>query len=231
LTQSIYENEFVKQGNAWKFKAMHVYPRFIVDAAQGWGRNAIPAPGPSRTVPPDRPPTDTYEIYPRFHIARLHFDHPVTGRSPQYPEGINPAVASGSSRMTRAAAAPMKTEAAIERLLASTERAIQRSQAYHAAEHLATAYGYARDRDAWSRKTFTLHQVVQPVITVSADARSAKLRARLFQLGNSAEGAGSWTSGIYDGAAADQGGVWKLSSMKANIRWTAPSRGGWIARD
>ena len=63
LTQSIYENEFVKQGNAWKFKAMHVYPRFIVDAAQGWGKSAIPAPGPSREFPPDRPPTETYEIF------------------------------------------------------------------------------------------------------------------------------------------------------------------------
>ena len=86
-SQSIYENEFVKQGGVWKFKTMHVYPRFIVDAEQGWAKDAQPAPGPSRAFPPDRPPTETYEIYPRFHIAPLHFDHPVTGRPPQYPEG------------------------------------------------------------------------------------------------------------------------------------------------
>ena len=66
---------------------MHVYPRFIVDAEKGWAKDAQPAPGPSREFPPDRPPTETYEIYPRFHIAPLHFDHPVTGRPPQYPEG------------------------------------------------------------------------------------------------------------------------------------------------
>ena len=87
-TQSIYENEFVKQGGVWKFKTMHVYPRFIVDAEKGWAKDAQPAPGPSREFPPDRPSTETYEIYPRFHIAPLHFDHPVTGRPPQYPEGI-----------------------------------------------------------------------------------------------------------------------------------------------
>ena len=86
-SQSIYENEFVKQGGVWKFKAMHVYPRFIVDAEKGWAKDAQPAPGPSREFPPDRPPTETYEIYPRFHIAPLHFDHPVTGRPPQYPDG------------------------------------------------------------------------------------------------------------------------------------------------
>ena len=62
---------------------------FIVDAAQGWGKSAIPAPGPSREFPPDRPPTESYEIFPRFHIAPFHFDHPVTGRPPQYPPGTS----------------------------------------------------------------------------------------------------------------------------------------------
>ena len=90
-SQSIYENEFVKQGGVWKFKAMHVYPRFIVDAEKGWAKDAQPAPGPSRDFPPDRPPSETYEIYPRFHIAPFHFDHPVTGRPPQYPEGTGTA--------------------------------------------------------------------------------------------------------------------------------------------
>src|SRR5215475_9605365 len=85
-SQSIYENEFVKQNGVWKFRAMHVYPRFIVDAEKGWAKDAQPAPGPSTEFPPDRPPTQKYEIYPRFHIAPLHFNHPVTGRPPQYPE-------------------------------------------------------------------------------------------------------------------------------------------------
>jgi hypothetical protein len=47
-SQSIYENEFVKQDGVWKFKTMHVYPRFIVDAEKGWAKDAQPAPGPSR---------------------------------------------------------------------------------------------------------------------------------------------------------------------------------------
>src|SRR5690349_19403818 len=44
----------------------------------------------------------------------------------------------------------------------------------------------------------TIHQVVQPVIHVSADARSAKIRGRLFQMGGSAGGEGAWISGIYE---------------------------------
>ncbi|HEX5107584.1 MAG TPA: nuclear transport factor 2 family protein [Vicinamibacterales bacterium] len=263
-TQSIYENEFVKQGGVWKFKAIHVYPRFIVDAELGWGKDAQPAPRPSRTFPPDRPPTESYEIYPSFHIAPLHFDHPVTGRPPQYPEGTKAAV---RPRPADRPAPAVTTASALESLLASTERSVNRSKAYHAAENLATAYGFYFDefawdetanifsRDGWNELSYvgtyvgrerirqslerqypggkpagalTLHQVVQPVIHVSADGRSAKIRARLFQLSGSAGGEGSWTSGIYENTAVDEEGTWKLSGMDLDYVWTAPSRGGWI---
>jgi hypothetical protein len=258
----------VKQGGVWKLKTMHVYPRFIVDAEKGWAKDAQAAPGPSREFPPDRPPTETYEIYPRFHIAPLHFTHPVTGRPPQYPAFARaaagkPAVVSGFSRTS---SAPVKTAAALASLLTATERSMERSKAYHASENLATAYGYYIDefawdetadlfsRDGWKELSYvgtyvgrerirqslklrypngkptnflTVHQIVQPVIHVSADARSAKIRARLFQLGGPAGGEGSWISGIYENTSVDEGGTWKLSGMDLDYVWNAPSRGGW----
>jgi hypothetical protein len=263
-SQSIYENEFVKQGGVWKFKTMRVYPRFIVDAEKGWAKDAQPAPGPSREFPPDRPPTETYAIYPRFHIAPLHFDHPVTGRPPQYPEGTK--AASRPPATTRPALSLAKSAAALESLLAATELSITRSQAYHASENLATAYGYYIDefmwdatadifsRDGWKELSYvgtyvgrerireslkrrypnpkspnflTLHQIVQPVIHVSADARSARIRVRPFQLGGPAGGEGSWIGGIYENSAVDESGTWKLSGMDLDYVWQAPSRGGW----
>ncbi|HEY7191180.1 MAG TPA: nuclear transport factor 2 family protein, partial [Vicinamibacterales bacterium] len=265
-TQSIYENEFLKQGNVWKLKALHIYPRFIVDAEQGWAKDAQPAPGPSREFPPDRPPTSSYEIYPRFHIAPLHFDHPVTGKPPQYPEN---GVGGHLKRTTPSVArAPVVTNAgALESLIASTERSVARSKAYHAAENLTNAYGYYIDEFAWddtadifSRNGFkelsyvgtyvgrerireslkrrypnpkspdflTLHQTVQPVIDVSADGRSAKMRVRLFQMGGPSGGEGSWISGIYENSAVDEDGTWKLSGMDLDYIWTAPSHGGWV---
>jgi hypothetical protein len=265
-TQSIYENEFVKQGGVWKFKVMHVYPRFIVDAEKGWAKDAQPAPGPSREFPPDRPPTETYEIYPKFHLAPLHFAHPVTGRPPQYPEH---GVGSHLKRTLPRTTPPVivSTARALVSLIASTELSIERSKAYHASENLATAYGYYIDEFAWdetadifSRNGFkelsyvgtyvgrerirqslkrrypnpkspdflTVHQVVQPVIHVSADARSAKIRARLFQLGGPAKGEGSWISGIYENTSVNEDGAWKLSGMDLDYVWTAPSRGGWV---
>jgi len=263
-SQSIYENEFVKQGGVWKFKAMHVYPRFIVDAEQGWAKDAQPAPGPSREFPPDRPPTETYDIYPRFHITPLHFDHPVTGRPPQYPDGTKAAARPPSTTPTAPAA--VKTAAALASLVTATERAVERSKAYHASENLATAYGYYIDefawdetadifsRDGWKELSYvgtyvgrerirqslkrrypnpkppnvlTIHQIVQPVIHVSADGRSAKIRGRLFQLGGPAGGEGSWISGIYENTSVDEDGTWKLSGMDLDYVWQAPSRGGW----
>jgi hypothetical protein len=267
-SQSIYENEFVKQGGVWKFKTMHVYPRFIVDAEAGWAKSALPAPGPSRAFPPDRPSTETYEIYPRFHIAPFHFDHPVTGRPPQYPEGTR--VWGGFRRAQKPGEADppaVKTATALASLLAAAERSLERSKAYHASENLATAYGYYIDefawdetadifsRDGWKELSYvgtyvgrerirqslklrypnpkspdflTVHQIVQPVIHVSADARSAKIRARLWQLGGPAGGEGSWLSGIYENSSVDEGGTWKLSGMDLDYIWSARPRGGWV---
>jgi len=270
-SQSIYENEFVKQGGVWKLKSVHVYPRFIVDAEKGWGQDAQPAPGPSREFPPDRPPTETYGIYPRFHIAPLHFDHPVTGKAPQYPEGMNVsggsrrAPASGKATVGKPSSA-VNSAAALESLLRATELSIERSKAYHAAENLSTAYGYYIDefawdetadifsRDGWKELSYvgtyvgrerirqslkvrypngkspnflTLHQVVQPVIHVSADGRTAKMRARLFQMGGPSGGEGSWISGIYENSAVNEDGTFKISGMDLDYVWTAPSRGGW----
>ena len=262
-SQSIYENEFVKQGSVWKFKAMHVYPRFIVDAERGWAKDAQPAPGPSREFPPDRPPTATYEIYPRFHIVPFHFDNPVTGRSPQYPEGTRAAaLPRAAARQTQAPT----SAGALDSLIAATERSVGRSRAYHAAENAATAYGYYIDEFAWdemadlfsrdgwkelsyvgtyvgreriresvkrrypngkSADVLTVHQVVQPVIHVSDDGRSAKIRTRLFQMGGPAA-EGSWISGIYENTAVDEDGTWKLSGMDLDYVWTSPSRGGWV---
>ena len=85
-TQSIYPNEFVKQGGVWKFKAMRVYPRFIVDAEKGWAKDAQSAPGPSREFPPiGLRPRHTRSI-PAFTLRRST-SIIVTGRPPQYPEG------------------------------------------------------------------------------------------------------------------------------------------------
>jgi hypothetical protein len=189
----------------------------------------------------------------------------VTGRPPQYPEGMK--VAARPPAATPKPVPRVSTAGALESLVASTERSIARSRAYHAAENLSTAYGFYIDafawddaanlfsRDGWKELAYvgtyagrervresmkrrypnpkspdflTLHQTVQPVIHVSDDARTAKIRVRLLQMGGPAGGEGSWLTGIYENTAVDEDGTWKLSGMDLDYVWQAPSRGGWV---
>ena len=97
--EGVFENEFIKKNGVWQIKSMHFYPRLLTDYDKGWAKDAKPAPGPSKDFPPDRPPTEVYEIFPKFYIPPFHFANPVTGLATRYPEGTNHA---GSPRQSQA---------------------------------------------------------------------------------------------------------------------------------
>ena len=226
LSEGTFENTFVEQKGAWKIQSVHFYPRMIVDAAAGWAKSANPAPGPSKQFPPDRPPTVAYEIYPKFAVAPFHFDNPVTGKPPQYPAGI-PAVNS----VIRAVAPGMPAvgnAAKSEARVSEVERTLAAAEAYDAAEQLIDAYGYGRD-DAPSAEggNIFVNQVLQPVIDVARDGRSAKVHARLLNLGGISGGAGYWSAGSLEGSLIQEGGAWKFQTAGPATVWSAPYPGGW----
>jgi hypothetical protein len=74
---------------------------------------------------------------------------------------------------------------------------------------------------------FTAHQITQPVIHVAEDGQSAKVRARLFQLGGVSGGNGVWLGGIYENKTALEDGTWKIAAMDLDYVFTANSKGGW----
>lgn len=76
----IYENEYVNDNGTWKFSKLHYYVTFWGDYDQGWAALPIPMEGPSMENPPDRPPTVTYESFPKLQIVPYHYPHPVTGQ-------------------------------------------------------------------------------------------------------------------------------------------------------
>ncbi len=78
----LYENDFVKEDGVWKIARNHRYTTFLADYAAGWAEGAQPLPGPSETLPPDRPPTEVYEAFPALYVPPFHYDNPVTGRPP-----------------------------------------------------------------------------------------------------------------------------------------------------
>jgi hypothetical protein len=86
IGDAVYENEYVKEDGVWKFKSMHVFPIFLSDYDQGWAESAIEGPGPSETLPPDRPSTVEYREYPGYYVPPFHYPNPVTGAPVQYRE-------------------------------------------------------------------------------------------------------------------------------------------------
>ena len=83
-TEGTHENTFIKERGVWKLKALHLYENMSTDYAKGWGKDAKPIDKVSATLPPDRPPTEVYEAYPKAHVAPFSFNNPVTGKPEQY---------------------------------------------------------------------------------------------------------------------------------------------------
>jgi hypothetical protein len=254
LGEGIFENEFTKINGVWQFKSLHYYPRMLTDSDKGWAKDARPAPGPNKEYPPDRPPTETYEIFPKFHIVPFHFTTPVTHNAPQYPEGTK-VLATPRNQKAVVSSPAFKTIADLTKRTTEAERLLQTAVAYDATENIASVFGYYLDEFMWDetadlnmsnagresmRKSLKsqytqkkpadyvlVHQFIQPVIHVASDGQSAQIRMRLLQLAGSSGGNGSWIAGIYEGRMEIEDGAWKFASMNRNYIWTADYRGGW----
>jgi triacylglycerol lipase len=150
-SEGIYENSLVKEDGVWKFSAVHFYPTFITDYDQGWAKDAQSAPGPLVNLPPDRPPTERYQIYPKQHIPPFHYPNPVTGKPITYPVPGGPAPALAVFRPAPepggSGGKPANPGIAV---LAEAERDIARVQDYDEIENLESAYGYYLDKNLWN---------------------------------------------------------------------------------
>ena len=112
--------------------------------------------------------------------------------------------------------------------MAEVERSLTAAEAYDAAENLIGAYGYGRD-DSPSAEGGTLFasQILQPVIDVAPDGKSAKVRARRLDLGGTSGGAGYWSAGTFEGQIVSEQGTWRFQTARSSSGWSAPYPGGW----
>jgi acetyl esterase/lipase len=151
----IYENTYVKEDGVWKIKDLRYFPTFITDYDKGWAEDARPAPAASAELPPDRPPTSVYEIYPKAHIPPFHYDNPASGAAPRYP--------AARGRPSDAAIAAVRAPVAVPRaargraaqqdldaLVAEAERQVARAKDFHEIDNLTSAYGYYLDKNLWN---------------------------------------------------------------------------------
>jgi len=150
-SEGIYENAYVKQGGVWKIRSLHFYPTFICDYDKGWGKDAQPVAGVSDVLPPDRPPTQLYAIYPKAHVPPYHYRNPVTGEPPHYPGVGGPGTALAAAALMPAAK-PWRAPAAkdVAATLTAAERGVGRVKDFDELENLESAYGYYLDKNLWN---------------------------------------------------------------------------------
>jgi hypothetical protein len=75
-----YENEYVKENGVWKISRLYAFFNMYTPYADGWGKTAMPNTKPEKRLPPDRPPTRVYELYPTVAKLEYHYPNPVTGK-------------------------------------------------------------------------------------------------------------------------------------------------------
>ena len=103
------------------------------------------------------------------------------------------------------------------------------------------AYGYYLDespsevaslfvqpgRNTTPESSIFVNQILQPVIDVAPDGKSAKIRARLLDLGGTSGGPGYWTAGTLEGQIVSEQGTWRFETVRSSSAWSAPYPGGW----
>lgn len=244
----IYENEYRKVDGRWMISKLHAWFVMYTDFDQGWGVRAWPITRPEAALPPDRPPTVVYDMYPGTITAPLHYENPVTG-APVFAV---------------ARAAPSAARSSLEEL----GQRLARLEDARAVEYLHNAFGYYLDRWQWDdaadlfasggsielaqRGVYAgrdrvrafldlfgaqgLHQgelfdhvQYQPVVSIAEDGLSAKARVRELAMEGRYEGDATIGGGIYENEYVKEDGVWKIRSVHLYTTFVADLDRGWAA--
>jgi hypothetical protein len=263
-----YENQFVKEGGVWKFRALRYVPRFNTDYDAGWARDVQPMPRPSIKLPPDHQPTQIFAQYPQLQVLGFSYSNPATGKAPRYPGAIVKVPVVKDPPALPEHVMDVGSKHVTDADIAAVQKQLDAAIAVDAVENLNSSYGYYIDESAWDNMAdtfastgskeltgagvyvgterirtalnlrgpkggrtanfFTIHQLTQPVIHISADGNHANARARLFQAGGNADGSsGSWIGGIYENTAVKENGEWKFGRQDLFHIFNASYRNGW----
>jgi hypothetical protein len=250
--EGVYENEYVKQDGVWKIRSLHWYNTFRVPYEGGWAKNRDLSGGVfvSKQLPPDRPPTVRYGVWPDVHTPAFHYPATPAKRA-------LPAPADAPSGADRGA-----LHSAVEQL----RRRVQKVADVDDIEQLVSMYGYYLDKQQWDlftelfaensqmeisqrgvyygkqgvRRAVELfgpqnieqnhlhnHIQMQPVITVAPDGRRAWVRSRALSMLGTFNGIGVWGDGVYENEMVKENGVWRFRVDHVYTTFFAPYEPGW----
>jgi len=243
-----YENEYVNEGGRWKIAKLHYYVTVMADYDKGWQDGSLPMEGPSKSVPPDRPPTEVYASLPEVYLPAYHYRNPVTG-DPPVPHAALAAVSGGAD-----AALVAEARALGERIV--------HLQDHNAIEKIQRAYGYYVDKAQWPdvadlyQENGTLeiggrgvflgkkraleyllkglgpvgprkgqiinHQQFQGIVDLAPDGLTARGRWTAFVMGT-----GGWGDCTYENEYVKENGIWKIARLHASFNMYTSYKDGW----
>ena len=237
---AVFHNRFVKEGGAWKIREMRRYVVMKTDVFQGWGKNRLESgelsiPAFLTTHPVTRRPVKP------AGSARLAADRPLTGRI----AGRKPAAVSldeARRRLARSAAYD-----GIANISATYGFYVDDSNAAGWANTMAAkgfketpfqGYHIGRDRLVAARVRgpgpekqagISYHWMLQPMVLVSDDGRSATGRFRLFQprTGKTVGKTGDFLAamfwgGMYHDRYVLEDGAWKIWELTLDEPYITP---------
>jgi hypothetical protein len=248
----VYENEYVEEDGVWKIASLRLYETMTTPYEHGWAVLAVPAAGPSETLPPDRPPTVDYAPYPAAFTPPFHYDNPVTGRRDEPAPVMD---------------APALDEAALAAALDELEDRVTRLEDVERIERLEAIRAYYLAHSQWDdlaalfaedgaieialrgayvgpesvRRSLDLytepgiqdgllhnHMQYQTVIHLGSDGRTANLRSRAFSIMGQFEGYANWMGGVYENELVKgEDGVWRYSLDRQINTYFAAYAQGW----
>jgi hypothetical protein len=227
----IYENTYVKDRGVWRIKSLHLYVNFLAPYEKGWARlkpgEGLVQSEAARSFPPDRGPTTTYRPFPDTQVPPFQAPNPVTGKPARAAKPLPGRLAAYGERVAR-----LEDHDAIENLQAMFgfyfDKGLWGEAASLFARNGTYEYGQSgvyvgqeRVRKAMllmgpeglGRGYLNNHMMLQPVITVARDGRTAKGRFQgPVQLAEPGQN-GIWGVGIYENEYVNEGGVWKIASL------------------
>lgn len=247
-TVNVHANRFVKQGGVWKIREMRVFPVLKTDYYQGWGKSRIDAAAGEGVIPAllRHPVTGREAAYPAGAkvVAKSALLKPLAAGKAAAPTGSTAARIAEAARklaMSKAYDGAMNLTASYTFYLDDGQwtslgatfaergaKQVPNIGFYIGPERIAHRTGAQPAVNSTNPGRGGWHWLLQPVVDVASDGRSAKMRTRLFHPLPSATG-GTIEGGMYpNNQAVLEKGVWKLWSVTIDEAYfSAPFANGW----
>jgi hypothetical protein len=230
-----YENDYVKDDGVWKIAHLRQFNRMYTPDQEGWGQTALDGPSYQlqSAATPDAPSEFDHALYPAVPDPAFHYANPVTGGPSGSGDGATAGLGAEPVGPEAVAAKLAQLSDRVERIedIEQIER-LQGIYGYYLARYemddlagifsddgtieIALRGVYAgrdsvrRNLDLYPPVDLHNHMQYQPVIHLSDDGQSAKMRSRALSIMGSFDQYSMWMGGIYENEYVEEGGIWKL---------------------